>query len=502
MKKLAEELGCEYMTRPDNKHAKAGNLNHALTKTSGELIAVFDADFVPTTNFLIRTVGFFQKSKIALVQTYQSFYNPDPVARNLGLEDLIPRENEALFRHIQLIKDSLESAICAGTSFIVRRSHLEEVGGFVTESLSEDFFTGIRLSSQGYKVIYLGESLSAGLSAEMTNAYIQQQLRWSRGTLQAFFIKENPLTIPGLNWRQRLIYLEGIIHWCSFLIQAIFLIFPVFYLLLGIIPFNVTINEFIYYFIPLYLVQLFTSSWLSYRSVSVLINNIYLINLCFPLAVNVIHTLLSPFSVKFRVTPKGILSDRTKFNWQLALPLFMFLGINLISLIYSYVILKGEGIQLMVFWSIYNIIIISFGFLALFDVPKADIYEWFNLQKTVIIFNGKDTVKGVTTKISEGGAEIKLSQPLEFTPSVTLEILETGLILQGKVVETQLKGNSATIRVNFEKVTLEDYRSLVELLFCQPGRWKFMQAPNELYSLWLLLKVWVKPKFLKFRHSS
>ncbi|HEY9660400.1 MAG TPA: glycosyltransferase, partial [Allocoleopsis sp.] len=87
IKKLVEQLGCEYVTRPDNRHAKAGNLNHAIDQTSGELIVVFDADFVPTKNFLIRTVGFFQDPQIALVQTPQSFYNADPIARNLGLEN-------------------------------------------------------------------------------------------------------------------------------------------------------------------------------------------------------------------------------------------------------------------------------------------------------------------------------------------------------------------------------------------------------------------------------
>ena len=86
VKALAEELGCEYMARSDHQYAKAGNLNHAIAQTQGSLIVVFDADFVPTTNFLTRTIGFFQDPQVALVQTPQSFYNADPIARNLGLE--------------------------------------------------------------------------------------------------------------------------------------------------------------------------------------------------------------------------------------------------------------------------------------------------------------------------------------------------------------------------------------------------------------------------------
>ena len=62
---------------PDNKHAKAGNINHALSKTDAELFAVLDADFAPRRDFLMRTVGFFEDPKIAIVQTPHHFLNAD-----------------------------------------------------------------------------------------------------------------------------------------------------------------------------------------------------------------------------------------------------------------------------------------------------------------------------------------------------------------------------------------------------------------------------------------
>lgn len=117
---LAEELGCEYVTRSDNRHAKAGNLNHAIARTDGELIVVFDADFVPTKNFLTRTVGFFQDLQVALVQTPQTFYNPDPIAYDLGLEDILTPEEEVFYRQIQPFRDAAGGVICSGTSFVVR----------------------------------------------------------------------------------------------------------------------------------------------------------------------------------------------------------------------------------------------------------------------------------------------------------------------------------------------------------------------------------------------
>ena len=83
-KALAAELGCGYLTRPDRpRHAKAGNLNHALRMTDGELIAVFDVDHIPTRMFLADTVGFFNNPSVAIVQTPHHFYNPDIFQRNL-----------------------------------------------------------------------------------------------------------------------------------------------------------------------------------------------------------------------------------------------------------------------------------------------------------------------------------------------------------------------------------------------------------------------------------
>ena len=189
---LAASLGCAYVTRPDNHHAKAGNLNHAIARTNGELIVVFDADFVPTKNFLTRTVGFFQEAQVALVQTPQSFYNPDPIARNLGLEQILTPEEEVFYRQIQPMRDGAGGVICSGTSFVVRRSALIETGCFVTESLSEDFFTGIRLTARGYRLLYLNEKLSAGLAAESIADQALQRIRWAQGTLQHFLCKPIP----------------------------------------------------------------------------------------------------------------------------------------------------------------------------------------------------------------------------------------------------------------------------------------------------------------------
>ncbi|MGD1807603.1 glycosyltransferase [Dapis sp. BLCC M126] len=510
VKKLAEKLGCEYLTRDNNAYAKAGNLNHALSKTNGEFIVVFDADFIPTKNFLIRTLGFFQNKQITLVQTPQTFYNIDPISRNLGLENILTSEEEIFYRQVQPIRDSSDGVGCVGTSFVVRRKALESVGGFVTESICEDYFTGIRLSAKGYRQVYLEEKLSAGLAAENISSHAIQRLRWARGTLQAFFINSNPLTISGLGYIQRLSYSQAILHWFTSISTFGFLLMPLAYNFLDVIPIKATVAEYLYFFIPYYLVNLTVFSWLNYRSRSAMLSNFYGVVLAFPLAVTIIKSLLYPFSQGFKVTPKGIKSDRYFFNWNLAWPLVLLFGFNTISLWFnlSKFIDGGftlteqiKGWNLGLFWSGYNLLMIGVALLILIDVPKPDIFEWFNLRRVVKLRINNQTFWGVTKQISEVGAEIEINQKI---PSnlvgknlpVRLKIIEEKICLAGKIANIKMSGEFPCIKVRFQKVNLSEKRQLIELLFCRPGQWQIRETPGELQSFWLLLRVLLKPRFI------
>ncbi len=560
---LAQELGCEYLTRPDNRHAKAGNLNHALNYCRGDLVAVFDADFVPTRNFLVRTVGFFQDPAVGLVQTPQSFYNADPIARNLGLENVLTPEEEVFYRQIQPIRDAAGSVICSGTSFVVRRQALDSTGGFVTDSLSEDYFTGIRLSALGYRLVYLDEKLSAGLAAENIAAHATQRLRWARGTLQAFFIESNPLTIQGLKPIQRLAHLEGLLHWFTSIARVGFLLFPLAYSFLGVIPIQATLPDLLYYFLPYYVIQLTAFAWLNYGSRSALLSDIYSLVLCFPLALTVFQVMLCPFSKGFKVTPKGTASDRFTFNWNLALPLVIMFVLSAVSLWRNLgmciagwqtmnVVGNGKGLGLGWLWSAYNLILLGIALLILLDAPKPSVNEWFDLRRVVKcqlsldpsnlarssarladdpevktdeqplanhlahdvanhdvtnhdVTNdtahgfGEITLWGVTTMLSEVGAEIAFTQRLPIATveqplPVVLTIVEENLTLQGQITCVGWRDDFPVARVWFEHLSLTQQRQLVTLLFCRPGQWLSNKTPGEFQSLLLLFRMLFKPR--------
>ena len=493
IKQLAAELGCHYITRPDNSHAKAGNLNNALRQTKGELVVVFDADFIPTTNFLERTVGFFRNEKIALLQTPQSFYNADPIARNLGLEKVLTSEEEVFYRYLQPIKDGAGSVVCAGTSFVARRHALREIGYFATDSVSEDYFTGIRLSARGYELAYLDEKLSAGLAAESIGAHIDQRLRWVRGTLQAFFIKANPLTIRGLNIWQRLGHLEGLLHWFTCLPRVFFLFVPLICIFGQLSPVLTTLPEVTYMFLPYFILLLTMFSWLNKRSRSILLSDVYSIIQALPVSITVIRVLLNPFGKGFKVTPKGLSRDKFNYNWSLAIPMSLLLAATVVSFGFSISNFATAGLDLGFCWNIYNLLTVSVAMMTLLDLPKLSFYEWYDCQKEVNIYGEGQVYQGQSQKISEEGVEILLDSQTYLPTNVTVELIPEVLILSGKITRSYVKDGNLRAIIKFQNVKIDQHRELVEMLYCRPGQWKRRRTPNELQSLLILFKLLLRP---------
>jgi cellulose synthase (UDP-forming) len=494
IKKLAQELGCYYLTRPDNSHAKAGNLNHALNQTKGELVVVFDADFIPTTNFLQRTVGFFANNKIGLVQTPQSFYNFDPIARNLGLEQVLTSEEEVFYRQIQPIKDGVGSVVCAGTSFVVRRQALQEIGYFVTESISEDYFTGIRLTAQGYESVYLNEKLSAGLAAEDISAHLTQRLRWARGTLQAFFINSNPLTISGLTLWQRLGHLEGLLHWFNSIPRIFFLLLPILYVFFGIEAVVFDVPEVIYFFLPYYLTQITVFRWLNLRSRSAILSDLYSLIQCFPLAITVIKVMLNPFAKGFKVTPKGITRSQYSYNWQLALPLVILLFSSAVAFAVSLLqALETASPNLTLWWSSYNLVVISVALLTLLDIPQLGIHPWLPYKTQIQIISDAKIYSGITLQLSEVGAKIYLPRGVTLAPEVSLVIMTAGLTLTGKVIHREIHRYSSQFQLQFTNLSLQQQRQIIATLYCRPGQWQQRNSPGELQSIKIMLQVLLRP---------
>lgn len=329
---LAARYGCRYHHRPIRSNAKAGNLNAGLQLSDGELVAVFDADFIPQRHFLKRTIGLLADPKVALVQTPQHFLNADPVMRNLAMEAWLLPDEESFYRWIEPVRSSWEAVVCAGTSFLARRVALEEVGGFVEPAISEDLVTGMVLASRGWKLRYLGEKLSAGLAAETMADFVRQRQRWASGTLQALRLPQGPLRLPGLSLGQRLAYLEGALHWFNTVPRLLLLLMPLAVGWLGVMPVQLTGPAVLNLLLPLWIALLLSVGWLNRGSRHALLADLPGWALAVPLATTVCASLWGRVQ-PFRITPKHRLQGRGGIAPMLAIPLLLLLGLNAINLV-------------------------------------------------------------------------------------------------------------------------------------------------------------------------
>jgi cellulose synthase (UDP-forming) len=497
VKELAAQLGCGYLTRADNLHAKAGNLNAAIARTDGELIAIFDADFIPTRNFLQRTIGLFQRETVGIVQTHQAFYSPDSVARNLGWVDRVHTIRDSFGHHVQPVRDGRDAALCCGAGFVVRRSALTEVGGFFTKSICEDYLTSLSLARQGYQTIYLNEPLSAGLSPESTAGYIKQQQRWAKGTLQALFTPLNPLTMAGLSWRQRLVHFSSVTYWLSYGFRLVLLVAPLLGPLVGLTPIAGSLAAWAFFFVPLYLLQGLVFSWLNGRSQAFLIGEVYSIVQAVPLAVTALQTLWAPFSGGFQVTPKGTRRDRLTWEWRVAGPL---VGLWLASAIAFAIEWVRPSAPMTIIWLGHNLVMLALAILACADVPRPDGVEWFAWSRPVRLSSPTGSIQGQVTRLSEVGlwASLGTGEAIALQPGDRVALALEDDAFPGGIWETTgrcetVDGDRAAVEIRFDPLSDLAYRQLILRLFCQPGRWRSRLAPPERQALWLLLRSLLKP---------
>src|SRR5947209_5581694 len=167
MRQLCQEMGVEYLTRPDNKHHKAGNINAALAQTDGEFVTIFDADHIPLPTFLDHTLGYFVDEKVAFVQTPQEFYNLDSIQHRTDWQKKNTWHEQSMFyRVIQPGKNRWNAAFWCGSGSVMRRSALTSVGGIATESVTEDIHTSLRLHAAGWRSVYHDEVLCMGLAPQ------------------------------------------------------------------------------------------------------------------------------------------------------------------------------------------------------------------------------------------------------------------------------------------------------------------------------------------------
>lgn len=191
----------KYVHRTNREGYKPGALRDAMPHTKGDILVLFDADWIPAKDFLKKIVQPFADEKIAIVQTKQGFYNKDKnwISRFAAYTLMIYHEI------IMPIHNRVNSVFFCGTAGAIRRSAFDEVGGWNTKSITEDSELTVKLLRKGYKTKYLKDIETPSEVPETIESFVKQQMRWCYGNTRVFLDNFSNIWLKrGLSLGQRL----------------------------------------------------------------------------------------------------------------------------------------------------------------------------------------------------------------------------------------------------------------------------------------------------------
>lgn len=363
---FCEEARIGYITRDNNAHAKAGNINAALKQTNSEYVAIFDCDHIPTRSFLQICMGwFFRDPKLALIQTPHTFFSPDPFEKNLNTFHMTPNEGELFYGIVQDGNDLWNAAFFCGSCAIIKREPLEAIGGIAVETVTEDAHTALKLSRLGYNTAYLQLPQAAGLATESLSGHVGQRIRWARGMAQIARV-DNPLLGKGLSFGQRLCYFNAMLHFFYGVARIVFLTAPLAYLYFGAHVFQATAAMVMAYAMPHLAHANLTNSRVQGQFRYSFWNEVYESVLAWYITRPVLMAFINPKLGKFNVTAKGGVVEKEYFDWMIARPYLVLLLLNLLGFVFGIwrmIVAPSTEVFLTVLmnmlWTGYNVILTS-----------------------------------------------------------------------------------------------------------------------------------------------
>jgi cellulose synthase (UDP-forming) len=479
-KRFCESTGCGYITRGDNKDAKAGNLNNALERTTAEVVAIFDCDHVPTRSFLQMTVGWIARQRnMAVVQTPHHFYSADPFERNLKIEHEVPPEGRLFYGLVQDGNDFWNATFFCGSCAVVRREALKSVGGFATDTVTEDAHTALRMHRAGWNSAYIDIPLAAGLATERFSIHVGQRIRWARGMIQ-ILRRDNPMFGRGLSIGQRICYLNAMAHFLFALPRVVFLLAPLAYLILDLNIIRASAFVLLAFAGPHLFHTLITNAYVQGKYRHSFWNEIYEAALAFHLLIPTLKALVAPGSGGgFNVTSKGGLVERDYFDTKLLRPHIIVCVLLLAGIVFG--VLRWwwgvpEDVKAVILinltWATFNLIVM----MAVLSVGRErrqvrkTVRVEAELPATIFVPDGRQT-GAWTLNLSKGGGAFRLEDP-SLADGADRVVVRLPCGTQDALFPASVvPGGSGAMRVQFAPLTLEEEQLLVAAILGRGDAW-------------------------------
>ncbi len=482
LKRMSSELGVNYMTREDNSHAKAGNLNNALKNTHGDIILFLDCDHVPTRDILKNTVGLFiNDEKLFLVQTPHFFINPTTVEKNIGSFSSAPAENDMFYNVIQHGMDFWNASYFCGSAALMRRKYLLKCGGIAGDTITEDAETALRLHNMGYSSAYIGKPMVCGLSPETFDDYIIQRTRWAEGMVQIFILK-NPLMAKGLTIPQRLCYFNSCFFWFFGIARVIFYIGPALFLILGLKVYHASVSQIIAYALPHVLSTFIVMAFFYGNVRRPFFSEIYESVQSIFLTPAVISTMLNPKKPSFKITPKGK-KIKDEFINPHASSFFLIALINIAAVPLAifkwfYFPLFRSVVLITFCWCVYNLILAIVTLGAFWERGQARHYHRARVEGSVDLFFPRlnRSIKGEIKDISLTGIGIEMASSFSIEQDSEYVIIKASdsygdnYEFGGNIKTSKKRGERVICGIEF-KSDKDTYTQLVRFVYGDSKRW-------------------------------
>ncbi len=437
MKALAASMGVNYLDRETHEGAKAGNLNNALAHSSSPYIVTFDADMIPRSNFLMKTMPYFvdaelrnrdrkeeDKIKLGFLQSPQSFYNLDLFQFNLYSESRIPNEQDYFYKDIQVARTKTNSVIYGGSNTVISREALESIGGFFTKAITEDFATGILIERKQYVSLGTSEPLASGLSPQDLKDLVQQRTRWARGVI-ATGRQMHIFRAPELTFSQKMNYWASIWYWYAPLKRLIYIMSPILYAAFGFMVFKCTLPQVLVFWLPMYISSNISLRMLSRNIRSTKWTSIYETVLFPYMLLPVLFESVGISMKKFKVTNKGEQKNEKGKNFLYAIPFLIMIALSVWGIFRCILIMLDSGSFgpiVVLFWLVNNLFLLVMSlFFVDGRVPYRKSERVMVKMPCLVRYKGEE-YQGMTKDASESGIALKLPKPYYFGEGENVEV--------------------------------------------------------------------------------
>ncbi|ADV82217.1 UDP-forming cellulose synthase catalytic subunit [Terriglobus saanensis] len=491
---FAEEAGVGYMTRDDNLHAKAGNINRALKRLKAPLVAIFDCDHVPTRSFLQVTIGWFLRDqKLGMLQTPHHFYSPDPFERNLGQFRTIPNEGELFYGIVQDGNDFWNATFFCGSCAVLRKTALDEIGGIAVETVTEDAHTSLRMQMNGWNTAYINIPQAAGLATERLSGHVKQRIRWARGMIQ-IMRTDNPLFCKGLKPAQRLCYFNAMTHFLYALPRLIFLTAPLIYLILGHTNVPGYWAAILAYAFPHLVLSSIANSRIQGQHRHSFWNEIYETVLAPYIFLPTMLAFINPKLGSFNVTAKGgVVSDRF-FDNRIAAPFTWMLGINVIGLLCAiprFLQFPGSDsvfplnvlasmydgshpgtIVMNLIWTLFNMMVLGVATSVAWESQQRRTTVRVIMQVSAhVMLSSGTSISGITADVSSGGVMMETDMPMNIPVGESVRLVFPVLDGEASLPATIVRATGTELRAQFDPLSISEEETLTQVLYSRADTW-------------------------------